>query len=197
MSETVALLLAAGESRRMGQLKALLPWQGDTLLGHQVTALQEAGIDRVVVVLGHQAERLRPLLEGRDGVEWVVNPDYLLGKTTSIRAGLAALKEESVEALLILNVDQPRNAETVRFLLAHHRRSDFLITIPTFGGKGGHPIIVSPTLLGDLMAITEDTQGIRAVVTGHQERTQRLEVETAEVLWDLNTPEQYEAALRG
>ena len=197
MSETVALLLAAGESRRMGQLKALLPWQGDTLLGHQVTALQEAGIDRVLVVLGHQAERLRPLLEGRDGVEWVFNPDYLLGKTTSIRAGLAVLKEESVEALLILNVDQPRNAETVRFLLAQHRRSDFLITIPTFGGKGGHPIIVSPTLLGDLMAITEDTQGIRAVVTGHQERTQRLEVETAEVLWDLNTPEQYEAALRG
>ena len=197
MSETVALLLAAGESRRMGQLKALLPWQGDTLLGHQVTALQEAGIDRVLVVLGHQAERLRPLLEGRDGVEWVFNPDYLLGKTTSIRAGLAVLKEESVEALLILNVDQPRNAETVRFLLAQHRCSDFLITIPTFGGKGGHPIIVSPTLLGDLMAITEDTQGIRAVVTGHQERTQRLEVETAEVLWDLNTPEQYEAALRG
>jgi molybdenum cofactor cytidylyltransferase len=197
MSQSVALLLAAGESRRMGQLKALLPWQGDTLLGHQISALRESGVDRVVVVLGHQADRLKPTLDGRDGVEWVLNPDYLRGKTTSIKAGLSSVKEGQLDALLILNVDQPRSSSTIRHLLEEHTGSDSLITIPTFGGKGGHPIILSPTLLRDLMAITEETQGIRAVVNRHQERTHRLEVETAEVLWDLNTPEQYQAALQG
>ena len=181
----------------MGQLKALLPWRGDTLLGHQVNALREARMDQVVVVLGHQAERLKPLLADREGVEWVVNPHYRQGKTTSIKAGLSALSGSQVETLLILNVDQPRRAETVRHLLRQHQDSDFLITIPTFGGKGGHPIILSSVLLGDLMEIDEETQGIRAVVTRHKAQTRRLEVETEEVLWDLNTPEQYQAARRG
>ena len=181
----------------MGQLKALLPWQGDTLLGHQVNALHEAGVDRVVVTLGHQAARLKPLLDEREGVEWVFNPDYRQGKTTSIKAGLSALLGSPAETLLILNVDQPRNAETVRRLLRQHQDAGFLITIPTFGGKGGHPIILSSALLGDLMEIDEETQGIRAVVTRYKAQIRRLEVETEEVLWDLNTPEQYRAALRG
>lgn len=180
----------------MGQLKALLPWQGTTLLGHQVNALKDAGASRVVVVLGHQAERLQPLLAGRDGVEWVVNPDYLQGKTTSIKSGLSAVTSRPPETLLILNVDQPRSADTIRHLLRQHHDSDSLITIPTFGGKGGHPIILSPTLLEELMDISEDTQGVRAVVTRHKERTRRLEVDSPEVLWDLNTPEQYQAALQ-
>ena len=196
MSGTVALLLAAGESRRMGQLKALLPWRGAPLLSHQVSALRQAGADRVIVVVGHQADHLKPLLEGQEGVEWVVNPDYLQGKTTSIKAGLATIGEGQTEVLLILNVDQPRSVETIGHLLQQHSASSSLITIPTFGGKGGHPIIVSSQLLGELMDINEETQGVRAVVDRHKERTRRLELDAPEVLWDLNTPEQYEQALK-
>ena len=196
MSETVALLLAAGESRRMGQLKALLPWRGAPLLSHQVSTLRQAGADRVVVVVGHQADRLKPLLEGQEGVEWVVNPDYLQGKTTSIKAGLATIGEGQTEVLLILNVDQPRSVETIGHLLQQHSALSSLITIPTFGGKGGHPIILSSQLLGELMGINEETQGVRAVVDRHKEQTRRLEVDAPEVLWDLNTPEQYEQALK-
>jgi molybdenum cofactor cytidylyltransferase len=196
MADTVALLLAAGESRRMGQLKALLPWQGASLLLYQVAALKDAGADKVVVVLGHQAEELRPIVEGQEGVSLVLNPDYLQGKTTSIKAGVKALKDSKPAAVVVLNVDQPRRPETIRYLLQQHRGGDALITIPTYRDKGGHPIILSPSMLDELLLINEETQGMKAVVQRHKADTQRVEMESPEVLWDLNTPEQYGEALR-
>ncbi len=195
MGEAVAILLAAAESRRMGQLKALQPWQGDTLLGCQVSSLLQAGIHQVVVVLGHKRDRLLPLLEGRDRVIPVFNPDYLVGKTTSIKAGLRARQAADAQTLVLLNVDHPRTSETIRTLLRKHESSDCLITIPVFQGKGGHPIILDCSLLPELLEIAEASQGIRAVVSKHEERMQRVEMATPEVLWDLNTPEQYQAAL--
>ena len=77
-------------------MKALLPWRGQSLLEHQVWALREGGVDRVVVVVGHRAEELIPLVESRKGAAWVLNPDYMQGKTTSIRTGLSALDADAV-----------------------------------------------------------------------------------------------------
>ncbi len=180
----------------MGRPKALLPWQGTTLLDHQVSALLEGGVDRVVVVFGHQAENLAPVVEGRQSVSWVINPHYLEGKTTSIKAGLAALIGQEPATVLLLNVDQPRAAATVREVLQSHRNSGSLITIPTYLGKGGHPIAVDSSLLPELRAINEETLGVKAVTQAHADLTNRTVTSTAEVLWDLNTPEQYEEALR-
>ena len=199
MGDAVAILLAAGESRRMGQLKALLPWQGGTLLGCQISSLLQAGIHQVVVVLGHQREVLLPLLEGQDGVIPVFNPDYRAGKTTSIKTGIKAVLDfpQTAEAqtLVLLNVDQPRTRQTISTLLSRHESSSCLITIPVFQGKGGHPLILDCSLLPELLEIEEESQGIRAVVRRHEERLQRVEMDAAEVLWDLNTPEQYQAAV--
>ena len=179
----------------MGSLKALLPWQGTTLLDNQITALHQAGIHRVLVVLGFRAESLKPILQGREGVTWTVNPDYAQGKTTSIKAGLRVLLIDEPAAILILNVDQPRSPQTLSDLLRRHLDAEALITIPTYKGKGGHPIIIDSELVEDLKSITEETLGIKAVVRAHQERTQRTEMATAEVLWDLNTPEEYQQVL--
>ncbi len=199
MGEAVAILLAAGESRRMGQLKALLPWQGDTLLGSQVSCLLQAGTHQVIVVLGHQKDSLLPLLEGRDRVVPVLNPDYRTGKTTSIKAGIKAVlgshQAADAQTLVLLNVDQPRTAETITTLLSKHASSDCLITIPVFQGKRGHPLILDCSLLPELLEIAEASQGIRAVVRKHEDRIQRVEMDAPEVLWDLNTPEQYQAAV--
>jgi len=195
MAPIVAMLLAAGESRRMGQLKALLPWQGTSLLKHQVESLRTAGVDQVVVVLGHRSDELKAELSGTEGVAWQLNPDYLQGKTTSIKAGLNALGTEQPNALLILNVDQPRSADVIRFLLEEHLSHGNLITIPTHNGKGGHPIILSPSLLNELRGIDEDSFGIKAVVQRHLEATRRVDMDSPEVLWDLNTPEEYQRVL--
>ena len=195
MSGAWAILLAAGESSRMGQLKALLPWRGQTLLEHQVSCLLEGGADSVVVVLGHRAGELSPLLEGRRDVTWTLNPDYLQGKTTSIRAGLSALDRDAVDEIILLNVDQPRSAPDVRSILAAHRSGDWAVTVPEYRGKGGHPIVLSAALLPELRLIDEETQGIKAVVRRRPESVQRVPLDNGEILLDLNTPEQYRAAL--
>jgi len=195
MADVVAILLAAGESRRMGQLKALLPWQGVSLIKHQVDSLRAGGVDRVVVVLGHRSDELKSELRDTTGVSWQLNPDYLQGKTTSIKAGLNALGADQPQALLLLNVDQPRSADVIRSLLEEHQSQGNLITIPTHNGKGGHPIILSPTLLDELRQIDEESFGIKAVVQRHLEGTRRVEMDSPEVLWDLNTPEEYQRVL--
>jgi molybdenum cofactor cytidylyltransferase len=181
----------------MGQLKALLPWDGVPLIEHQIAALQGAGVDLVVVVLGHEAQRVKALVEMKKGVTCVVNPDYLEGKTTSIKAGLKALGPDKPAALVILNVDQPRTAGAIRHLLQQHRQGRSLITIPIYRGKGGHPLVLDPSLLDELRSISEETLGLMAVVRRHQRESQRVEIDTPEVLLDLNTPEQYQAALGG
>ena len=180
----------------MGQLKALLPWHGQTLLEHQVSALREGGADRVVVVLGHRADDLLPLLRGLHGVSWALNPDYLQGKTTSIKAGLSALDSSALDDILLLNVDQPRDAADVAYVLDVHQAHNYAITVPEYRGKGGHPIVLSAGLLPELREIDEETQGIKAVVRRRPESVNRIAIDNPEILLDLNTPEQYRAAVK-
>ena len=201
---TSAILLAAGVSRRMGTLKALLDWQGRSLIIHQIVALREAGADEVVVVLGHRADELQARIgTNRDvyalgKVRCVVNDDYARGKTTSIKTGLWAIgpAHDPRAAIVMLNVDQPRSRGIIEKVLGAHRAADKLITIPTCEGKGGHPIVVSRRLYAELSAIDEQTQGMRAVTERHRDNTQRVELGAPELLWDVNTPEQYQAALK-
>jgi molybdenum cofactor cytidylyltransferase len=178
-----------------------------TLLEHQVAALESAGASTVVVVLGHQREKLEPLLRGRPGVCLVRNPHYRMGKTTSIKAGLSAIRAGGPEAaggpgdpILLLNVDQPRSPETVRRIVELHCASargsrPVLITVPTYGGRGGHPVVLASSLIPELAAITEETLGLKAVISRHRAETQRVEVDSPEVLLDLNSPQDYRAAL--
>ena len=211
MARIAALFLAAGESTRMGQPKALLPWHGKTLLQHQVTALSSAGVSRIVAVLGHQSETLESLIKGQSGVQCIYNPHYQQGKTTSIKAGLSALRQAwdgsieagEEEAILVLNVDQPRSSDIIRRTMELHIPSggnlpghNYLITIPTYRGKGGHPIILSTSLLAELLEISEETQGLKTVVSVHKGDTQRVEIDAPEILLDLNTPQDYREALK-
>ena len=102
----------------MGRPKPLLPWRGATLVEHQVTCLLEGGCDEVVVVLGHAADEVAPLVRG-ESVRAVVNPDYRQGKTTSIKTGLAHA-DPSATAIVLLAVDQPRTAAIVREVVRAH-----------------------------------------------------------------------------
>ena len=179
----------------MGQLKALLPWRGVTLLEHQLCSLLDVGVQHVVVVLGHDADRLKPIVDAVDGASWTLNSDYLQGKTTSLKAGVGALTGRDLSDVLLLNVDQPRNGKTVQTLLERHRESDYRITIPTHGGKGGHPILITADLLPELADIEEESQGLKAVVRRHANATERFEHDDPSLLWDLNTPEQYQQAV--
>ena len=167
----------------------------NALASPKLRSLLSGGVERIVVVLGHDSDRLKPIVESVEGASWVLNPDYIQGKTTSLKIGVSALYDHKVTDLLLLNVDQPRTAEIVRILLTRHGSSKSAITIPTYGGKGGHPILISAELLPEMAVIEEETKGLLAVVRRHADDTDRFEVDDPSVLWDLNTPEQYEQAL--
>ncbi len=194
MPGITAVLLAAGESSRMGQPKPLLPWKGLPLVQYQVSSLAEAGASSIIVVLGPNPTDIAPFVIGADALQTVINPNYMLGKTTSIRRGVSQVSDD-VDGILLLAVDQPRPPELVRQVIEEHLRSGALITHPTYNGRGGHPIIFHASLKEELLAITEDQQGIREVVGRHQESIHTVVMDSPIVRIDLNTMDDYEKAL--
>ncbi|MBI2855415.1 MAG: nucleotidyltransferase family protein [Chloroflexi bacterium] len=190
-----AILLAAGESTRMGRLKALLSWQGSTLIEYQVQSLSEAGVGEIVVVVGHRGDEVRARVEEISGVIVAPNPDYWQGKTISIKTGLRHLTS-TAEGVLVLAVDQPRPASILRALIKAHVQSGSPITCPVFHGRSGHPIIFTAALLPELMAITEQGEGLRAVSRRYREQTNRIEVGSPIVTLDVNSPQDVEQAVR-
>jgi molybdenum cofactor cytidylyltransferase len=195
MSGVAGVLLAAGLSSRMGAPKALLDWQGQPLVVAQTRALRAGGCAPVVVVVGHEAAGLCAALAAED-VVIVENSDYRAGRAGSVRTGAWAVANDS-EALLLLNVDQPRPASVVHALIAAWRAADALIVSPTFEGHGGHPSLFAGSLLDELRQVEDATQGLRAVVVRHAAARLLLPWPSAEVLLDLNDRAAYESARSG
>lgn len=184
-----AVLLAAGKSSRMGQLKAFLPWCGKPLIEYQVSQLLDSELADVIVVLGYK----RTLIEDQLNyypVKTIMNPLYDTGKTSSIKCGLQMVKPNS-DGIFILAVDQPVKKQTIKKMIHHFSTGNHSIIIPTFNKKRGHPILFSATLLDDLFNISEDTQGIRSVIKQHADQITELEIEEEEILYNLNTYDEY------
>ena len=178
----------------MGTQKALLPWKGATLIEYELAQL--ASIDEVreiIVVTGHKPERITALVAASSRARSVQNDAYTSGKVSSIRAGMAAV-EDGADAIMLCAVDQPRASSVLRRLTDGHIASDGLITLPSHGGHRGHPVIFNVTLRDELLAITEETQGIRAVLERHADAIHVVELDDPAVLLDLNTPEDVEEA---
>ena len=188
-----ALLLAAGESSRMGRLKALLPWQGTTLLEHALRELAASRVDLTLVVLGHAAEQLSPVV-ARAGAGSVLNPRYREGRATSIAAGLAALPPATAH-LLVASVDQPRPRAVVDALIAAHLAAGAPISRAVHGGRQGHPTIFAASLLDELGRVDEGSEGMKSVLRRHAAAIQDVEIDDPTVLLNLNTPDEYAAAL--
>lgn len=190
------LLLAAGESSRMGRPKQTLDWLGAPLIVYQTRQLLQAGVGQAIVVLGHEAATVRPLVEAVEDarVSIVVNPDYSEGKTTSIKAGLRAVGSGAA-SIMLLAADQPRPAELLRRLAEAHAEQGGRISIPAHGGKHGHPPIFDASLLSELLEITEEGRGVRGVIQRHSGAIHEVAVDDPLVLTNLNTREDYERAL--
>lgn len=188
-----AILLAAGESTRMGRPKPLLPWGDGTLVEWQVEQMIAAGATEVVVVLGHEAAAVGRRLADA-AARWVVNPAYREGRASSLRCGAAAVTAP-VEAVVILGVDQPRPAWLTRLLIERWRLpGGAAIVQPRLGEHKSHPVLVDGPLLAELAAVREEDLGLRAVLERHAGATAIVAVERPELDVDLNTPAEYEAA---
>jgi len=188
------LILAAGESSRMGQDKALLTYGGRTFLEIIVATLHEAGMERVVVVLGHHAEQIQGAVT-LEGAEIVINRDYARGQTSSLQAGLRALESAELEAVVLCLVDHPLiSADTVQALVASFRRSGAPVVIPTFQNQRGHPVLIARTLFSALLSL-DPGEGANTVIGRHREATQFVAVSDPGILLDIDDTETYRRLL--
>ncbi|MBI3742725.1 MAG: nucleotidyltransferase family protein [Chloroflexi bacterium] len=190
------ILLAAGESSRMGQPKQLLPWRGLPLVQYHLQELRATTAGEIAVVLGHEAARVRPLVEPSlvdKRVHVVRNDAYREGKTTSIKAGLRALRA-TPSGVMLLAVDQPRPREVLQRLIDEHLSKGNLISVPRHGNRHGHPPLFDASLIPELLEISEAKQGIREVIERHREALREIEIADPLVVTNLNTPEDYERA---
>ena len=191
-----AVLLAAGESTRMQQPKALLPWINDELLiSYQVHALHSAGYDPIVVVLGHNPYQIDDALPDDVNLTAIVNDRYKMGRSTSIVTGVLRVATPDTDALLIISVDQPRSVSMLRTLRQAWELNQPDIAIPSLGGKNGHPPLFSGALIPELLQVTEEEEGLRQVMRNFADGRLSVSVDDQLTLTNLNTPEDYEAAL--
>jgi molybdenum cofactor cytidylyltransferase len=190
----VGVLLAAGESSRMGRPKPLLPWCGTTLVEYQMNSLLQGGCDSVIVVTGKFDVEMAPLLDDRPGITRVYNPKYLEGKATSVQAGIWELPDE-IDSIVLLAVDQPRPAWVIERVLKVHTDFGATVTSPGYDGHGGHPLVFDSSLRTELASVTDEEQGVRAIFKKPDINHHRVKFESAIVRLDINTPEAYEQAL--
>ena len=174
----------------MGYPKALLHLEGKTFLERILDAIAAAGIEDVVVVVGHHRrviEQAFPL------PRMVFNPRYEQGMSTSVQAGIQALPANCTAAAVFL-VDHPLiDEQTIRKLTPHVRPGS--IVVPVHGARRGHPIVIAAELFPEVIALTPD-QGLNVVVRRDPARIVEVLVQEPGVLRDIDTPEQFEKLLR-
>jgi molybdenum cofactor cytidylyltransferase len=183
------VLLAAGNSSRMGKPKQLLAYRGTTLLRHAALTAIATGFAPVVVVLGAEGERCRAEIADLP-VHPVVNTDWEKGMGTSIRAGIAELVRVAPEtgAALIMLHDQPLISAAKLQKLAGAWKPGSCAVASAYGGTIGVPALFARELFGELTALSGH-QGARRVLEAHRERV--IEMEMPEALHDIDTPEDY------
>src|SRR5687768_483328 len=138
------IILAAGRSSRLGRPKQLLDLGGVPVLAHVLDNARAAGLDEVVLVLGHEAERIAAAVAARlDGVRVVVNPDFARGQSTSLHAGLRAVAAESAAAIVLLG-DQPQvGPDVIGALVAAYRQTTSPVVLPSYGGTPANPVLLA------------------------------------------------------
>lgn len=186
-----AVILAAGESKRMGRTKQLLDVGGKPLLQLILDGILQTDVDEIILVLGHEAERIWEKID-TSRVKVVVNRDYSKGMITSIRRGVQALDERS-EAFFIVLGDQPGIEPGVYDLLIREFRNRFpqkTIFLPAYKGRRGHPALFSVKHRREALRIEGD-RGFREVLERFPQEVSQVEMESESIVHDLDTPEQY------
>ncbi|MCL5962137.1 MAG: molybdenum cofactor cytidylyltransferase [Chloroflexi bacterium] len=194
-----AIVLAAGKSTRMGQLKLLLPVGGRSMIRTVVESALRSKVDQVVVVLGNEAHRVRPEVESAAGemgddrgrLQTVENPRFEGGQSTSLQAGLSAVDREC-EGVLVLMGDQPFvGPDIIDELIERFRVSGAALVIPHYSQGRASPMLFARDLFPELMAVVGDKGG-REVAARHASRAVIVEVQSSQAGQDIDTWEDYQ-----
>lgn len=188
-----AIVLAAGRSTRMGRAKATLPLgDGDTFLTRIVRTFHDAGVDDVIVVVGHEADAIAASFAASGlPARFVVNAHYDRGQLSSLLAGLSAVDRPGVAGVLVTLVDVPLvSSATVRAVVERHRTSHAKIVRPTSGVRHGHPLLIDRSLFDALRAADPET-GAKPVVRAHSTAEGDLPIDDEGAFTDIDTVEDY------
>jgi molybdenum cofactor cytidylyltransferase len=185
-----AVVLAAGESRRMGRPKQLLPFGDRSILERVVDSLLAAGVGEVIVVLGHLAEHVRAVL-GHRPVQTVVNASYREGMLSSVKCGLRAVRPDQ-DAVLVALGDQPHiDSAIARELVERYRVGTAGIVIPRYGGKKGHPIIMNLPRYREAILNLPEQVGLNVLIQEHGDDVHLVDVATDDIIRDIDDPADY------
>jgi len=192
--QVAAIVLAAGQSRRMGRDNKLLALvDGRPMVAHVVDAMLASRAEPVIVVTGHEADQVRAALGDRP-VRWCHNPDFADGLSTSLRAGLDALPE--VEGVLVALGDMPRIRpdQIDRLIAAFNPTEGRAICVPTVSGKRGNPVLFATRFVPEMRRVSGDV-GARHLIGAHGEAVVEIEMDDDAALLDIDTPEALSALL--
>ncbi len=188
VSPVAAILLAAGQSKRMGAFKPLLPFGDKTVIERCLDYLQQGGLETIVVVLGHRAAEVRKKLNGRS-VIFALNPDPNSEMGASIAAGIRALPE-SYAATLIALVDHPAVPPVVVATLIENWKQGARVVVPTWNDRGGHPVLVDLSFQQELLNL-DATGGLRALFEARRNEVKRVPVDSPFIARDMDTWDDY------
>jgi molybdenum cofactor cytidylyltransferase len=188
-----AIVPAAGMSTRMGRNKLLLAFEGKALIAQAVDTLLESEVDEIIVVLGHEADKVKEKLRGKQ-VTFVENSNYRQGMSTSIRAGLGAVSSGAT-AIMIYLADQPLlEPEDVNRLIgafAEAREQGKSIVVPFFHGQRGNPVILDSSYKEAILEVVGEV-GCKRVIKRNPDKVLVVEMETDHVVRDVDRIEDYE-----
>lgn len=189
MNEVAAILLAAGRSRRMGAFKPLLPFGSQTVVEACINHLQDGGVGRVVVVVGHRAAEMRERLAHLP-VSFAVNDDEDSEMGVSLARGVECVTPDA-GAMLVALCDQPMIPPAIiRLLVEEWRRTNAPLLIPEFEGRGGHPVLIDGRFRAELLNLNPE-RGLRSLFDVHREAVRRLPVDSPFVARDMDTWQDY------
>ncbi len=183
-----AIILAAGRSTRMGSNKLLEELDGKALVRHVADAALGSIARSVWVVTGHEGESVRARLDGL-GIRFVHNPDFALGLSTSLKAGVMALPAEAKGVVVLLG-DMPQvTSEVINSVIqAFEAQPQAIAAVPVYQGEWGNPVLLSRSLFGAVAALQGDA-GARKLLNGRAGEVFEVPVSNDAVLIDLDTPE--------
>ena len=185
-----AIILAAGESKRMGQPKMLLPWGETTVLGQVISVLHSAGVEDIVTVTGGFREQVETVAM-QFGSRVAFNEEYAGNEMlSSVQCGLRSLKVEAEAALICLG-DQPQVQEgSVRRVRETFERSRSRLVVPSYQMRRGHPWLVARLLWEELLKM-KSPQSPRDFLNSHAKEIEYVEIDSPSILQDLDTPGDY------
>lgn len=191
-----ALILAAGQSKRMGdENKLLLPYKGVSVLSHIIVQVKKAGVSRIFAVTGHEREKVAAEISRHD-ITIIHNDLYGEGMSSSVKSGIKSLPDD-VDAVLVILGDMPGiTAEIIsKIMIAYNPAEGRKIIIPTHRGKRGNPLLWDRDFFSDFERLKGD-RGAKTLLRDYPDFIAEVEIGAEAIFMDIDSLEAYQRLCR-